>query len=124
MTQRGEVNDSAVRLWQASFSPWMQRTIKTPGAVQPGSGLSCLLLLVLPEKNHLAHQPLQTTVRGDISGASAEEKFPFPPRDAVITVILHNWSSWQPDLIENVPVYSREVELGEPRRSLPSQTIL
>lgn len=53
-----------------------QKTIKNLGAVQPGSGPGCLPSLVLPQQNCPAHCPLQTIVRGVVSGTSSRRKGP------------------------------------------------
>lgn len=74
-----------------------RRTIKNPGAAEPGSGLGCLPWLVLSQKNCPAHQPLQTVVGGVVSGASSRRKsFPLHPGMlsllcCFITVIKENY---------------------------------
>lgn len=65
-----------------------QGTIKNPGAAQPGSGLGCLPSLVLPQKNFPAHQPLQTIVRGVVSGASSRRKAP-PVHPGMLSLFCH-----------------------------------
>lgn len=53
-----------------------EKTIKNLGAAQPGSGPGCPLSLALPRKSCTAHHPLQTIVRGVVSGASGRKKAP------------------------------------------------
>lgn len=68
-----------------------ERTIKNLGGAQPGSGPGCPPSPALPRKSCTAHRPLQIIVRGVMSGAlSQKESSSPPPRDAVITLPLHN----------------------------------